>query len=144
MADTHKLWSFKGRGETPRRNERFVPAVPAGRTEVAGVGKGRPRGSAMEELDRRARAAADTQVPGEQLGENTLLELIGSLDRVPYLAVDATRLLDLKVDHRTGFLLSEIDGRLDLETIVDVSGMPRLDTLRILYRLLEDGIVRVG
>jgi hypothetical protein len=126
------------------------------------------RGSAMDELDRRARAAAETQsemanpaqkgrearahrgdsVDASQaavrLGEHTLLELIGPLDQVLHLAVTPCRLLDFPLDHRTAFLLAEIDGRLDVEGLVDVSGMPRLAALRILLQLLEDGLVARG
>jgi hypothetical protein len=140
-----------------------VPSEPADATEDAAFYAG---GGAMDELDRRARAAVETQPDGayppqrrrvapvhrgtyvsakqraERLGEHTLLELIGPLDQVPYLAVAPSTLRELGVDHRTGFLLAEIDGRLDLESLVDVSGMPRLDALRILFRLLEDKIVR--
>jgi hypothetical protein len=158
----HKPWSFRGRGDTPYYNERFL--VPATHTAADRQASLPAAGSAMNALERRARAAVDTQPaavdPGEMddagttvtetegvdvdaLGEDTLLELIGSLDRVPHLAVDASCLRGLPVDHRAGFLLAEIDGQLDMETLVDVSGMPRLDTLRILFRLLEDGIVRV-
>jgi hypothetical protein len=63
----------------------------------------------------------------------SFLELIG---------LSLSSLLDLGVDHRTGSLLAEIDGPLDLESLVDVSEMPRLYALRILLQLLEDGIVR--
>jgi hypothetical protein len=45
-------------------------------------------------------------------------------------------------DPRTGFLLSLIDGSTTLETIVDVSGMPKADALRILRDFVEGGIVR--
>ena len=168
MADSHgKLWSFKGRGDKPRPTTRSFIPVPSARAEATGETTFNAGGGAMNELERRARAAVETQpetvypprsrrvapvhrgacVSAKQraggLGEQTLLELIGPLDQVPYLAVAPSSLLDLPVDHRTGFLLAEVDGRLDLESLVDVSEMPRLHALRILFQLLEDGIVRV-
>jgi hypothetical protein len=45
------------------------------------------------------------------------------------------------VDHRTGFLISLIDGSATLEAIVDRCGMPKSDALRILYELVKRGII---
>ena len=43
--------------------------------------------------------------------------------------------------HRSGFLLSLIDGSSTLKAIVDACGMPRADALHILYDLVQEGIV---
>jgi len=43
----------------------------------------------------------------------------------------------------SGFLLSAMDGATDLETILDISGLPRLLALRHIGRLLERGIIVV-
>jgi hypothetical protein len=67
------------------------------------------------------------------------MELLGSLEQIPWLAIDASKLRSLDADHVTGFVLSQVDGEVTLETIIDVSGMPRLDALRILHRLVEQG-----
>src|SRR4029079_2453569 len=66
---------------------------------------------------------------------------IGSGDRVPHLVVSRDELRWLAIDHRAGFLLSHIDGVSSVETILDVSGMPRLDSLRILAELLLKNVV---
>jgi hypothetical protein len=47
----------------------------------------------------------------------------------------------LSLDHRAGFLLSLVDGRLTIEELLDISGMPRLDALRILYGLLDQRVI---
>ena len=39
-------------------------------------------------------------------------------------------------------VLSRIDGMTSFEDIVDISGLPRFDTCRILNQLLQDGIIR--
>jgi hypothetical protein len=66
---------------------------------------------------------------------------LGSLDRVPFVAVPLEQLRWLSIDHRAGFVLSHVDGVSTLEQILDVSGMPLLDTLRILYELVQHRVI---
>jgi hypothetical protein len=66
---------------------------------------------------------------------------LGPLDRVPFVAVPLEQLRWLSIDHRAGFVLSHVDGVSSLEQILDVSGMPLLDTLRILYELVQHRVV---
>lgn len=66
---------------------------------------------------------------------------LGSLDRVPFVVVAREELKFLALDHRAGFLLSHVDGVSTLETILDVSGMPRLDAMRILVELVQKRVV---
>jgi len=66
---------------------------------------------------------------------------IGPLDRVPFIAVPQEQLRWLNIDHRAGFVLSHVDGNCSLEQILDVSGMPPLDALRILYELLQQRVI---
>jgi hypothetical protein len=66
---------------------------------------------------------------------------LGSLDRVPAVVMGVSGLRDLAIDHRAGFLLSHIDGVSSLETILDVSGMPRLDAVKILVELVQKRVV---
>jgi hypothetical protein len=66
---------------------------------------------------------------------------IGPLDRVPTVAVARDQLRWLSIDHKAGFVLSLVDGVSSLEMIIDVSGMPELDTLRILSELAQQRII---
>lgn len=66
---------------------------------------------------------------------------VGSLDRVPFVVVARTQMRWLSIDHRAGFILSLIDGISTIEMVLDVAGMPRLDSLRILGELAERRIV---
>jgi hypothetical protein len=43
--------------------------------------------------------------------------------------------------HRAGSLLSRVDGELSYEDLVAISGMPRLETLRILVDLVHNGVI---
>jgi hypothetical protein len=66
---------------------------------------------------------------------------IGPLDRVPVVMVATEQLRWLSIDHRAGFLLSHIDGVSNLEMILDVSGMPLLDALKILCELVQQRVI---
>lgn len=66
---------------------------------------------------------------------------IGPLDRVPVVMVPRDQLRWLSIDHRAGFVLSLVDGVSSLEMILDVSGMPELDALRILSDLAQQRII---
>jgi hypothetical protein len=66
---------------------------------------------------------------------------IGPLDRVPVVDVALDQLRWLSIDHRTGFILSLVDGVSTLEMILDVSGMPPLDALRMLFELVQQRII---
>jgi len=73
--------------------------------------------------------------------ENMYAARLGPGDVVPMVIVPRTQMQWLSLDHRAGFVLSLIDGSSTLETVVDMSGMPKLDTLRILYELVQQRIV---
>jgi hypothetical protein len=68
---------------------------------------------------------------------------LGDLAARPGLAVPMHELQREQLDSRAAFLLSRIDGNLAFEEILDVSGMPRLETLRHLARLIARGILAV-
>src|SRR6185437_15951586 len=76
-----------------------------------------------------------------QVLEQMYTARIGPLDRVPFVAVPQEQLRWLNLDHRAGFVLSHVDGNCSLEQILDVSGMPPLDALRILFELLQQRVI---
>ena len=71
------------------------------------------------------------------------LERLGAGDHVPRLAMQRSALTGLALDHRTGFLLSCVDGVSTLEEIIDVSAMPRLDAVRMIYELVQEGVIEM-
>jgi hypothetical protein len=73
--------------------------------------------------------------------ENMYAARLGALDRVPVVVVPRAQMRWLSMDHRAGFVLSLIDGSSSVEMILDVSGMPKLDALRILHELVQQKIV---
>ena len=68
---------------------------------------------------------------------------LGNLKRVPTLKLRMAELMKLNLDPRAGFLLSRIDGSLSFEALFSVSGMSRLDTLRVLAQLLDQDIIAI-
>ncbi|MFO0584476.1 MAG: tetratricopeptide repeat protein [Anaeromyxobacter sp.] len=68
---------------------------------------------------------------------------LGALTAVPRLAIKPEEVMWLNLDHRAGFLLAQIDGAVDFEGLFALSGLPRLDTARILANLIADGVVKV-
>jgi hypothetical protein len=69
---------------------------------------------------------------------------LGSLDQIVAVAVPSDQIRWLTLDHRAGFLLSLIDGGITVDQILDISGMPRLDALRIMYQLLDQRVISLG
>ena len=81
-------------------------------------------------VTRRPTEVADTD-------ESWARAMTGSLMAVTPL----TELKGLPLDHRAAYLLSWMDGNVDLETLAQVSTMPREEVIRIVRDLYESGIV---
>jgi hypothetical protein len=72
------------------------------------------------------------------------LSRLGGLDQVINVVLPPEELRWLNLDHRAGFLLSLVDGASTIEEVLDISGMPRLDALRILATLREQRAILLG
>jgi hypothetical protein len=66
---------------------------------------------------------------------------LAPLDRVVTVAISQEQIRWLSLDHKSGFLLSLVDGHCTIEELLDVSGMPRLDALRILLTLSQQKVI---
>jgi hypothetical protein len=66
---------------------------------------------------------------------------LGDLRAVPAIRIPADEVIWLNLNHREGFVLSQVDGLMRYEDILDVCGMPRLEALRILVSLVGDGVI---
>jgi hypothetical protein len=69
---------------------------------------------------------------------------IGPLDQVISVMVSPEEVQWLSLDHRAGFLLSLVDGQSTVDEILDISGMTRLDALKILHDLTEQQVVKLA
>jgi hypothetical protein len=64
-----------------------------------------------------------------------------SMTGVPVVVMSVDLLKRLPLDHRAGFLLSLMDGAIDLDTMVEIAGMNRGEALRLVRDLFESGVV---
>ncbi len=69
---------------------------------------------------------------------------IGPLDQVISVVISPEEVQWLALDHRAGFLLSLVDGQSTVDEILDISGMTRLDALKIIFDLAERQVVRLA
>jgi hypothetical protein len=65
-----------------------------------------------------------------------------SMSGAPAMAIAEDRYKRLPLDHRAGFLVSRMDGTINLETLIAVSCMPRDEALRIVRDLYESGVIK--
>jgi hypothetical protein len=68
---------------------------------------------------------------------------VGATNRIVSVALSESQLRWLGLDHRSGFLLSRVDGVSTVEELLDICGMPRLEALKTLADLLERGAIRL-
>ena len=66
---------------------------------------------------------------------------LADLERVPVVQLGQQEISSRQLDHRQGFLLSQIDGSLSYSEVITVSGMPRGEALGVLAELLAAGII---
>src|SRR5690606_22276529 len=66
---------------------------------------------------------------------------LGSLAQTVVIAIPNDEIRWLSLDHRAGFLLSLVDGTLTIEEILDISGMSRLDALRVIFTLVDPRVI---
>ena len=66
---------------------------------------------------------------------------LAPLDRAPTRAKSIDELDDDLKEPKTAFVLGFVDGLLPLETIIEVTGLPEVETLRILERLIAQGAI---
>ncbi len=69
---------------------------------------------------------------------------IGPLDQVVSVSVSNEELQWLSLDHRSGFLLSLVDGQSTVDEILDISGMRRHDALKIILDLTQQRVVHLS
>jgi hypothetical protein len=69
---------------------------------------------------------------------------LGALSQHVRVAVPGDEIRWLSLDHRAGFVLSLIDGSSTVEELLDISGMNRLDALRIIYTLFDQRVIALS
>jgi hypothetical protein len=82
-----------------------------------------------------------TSAPPSGDEEAKLVAQIISLKKIPHLRIGPDALTKLPLDHRAGFVLTLVDGATSVEDIVDASGLPRVDVLRVVVGLIGKGVL---
>jgi hypothetical protein len=78
---------------------------------------------------------------GDYLGALAMADATLDDKRVPFVVPSRERIADYELDHRQTYLLSVIDGVSPLEAVLETSGLPLLDALRIFCDLVEKRVV---
>jgi HD-GYP domain-containing protein (c-di-GMP phosphodiesterase class II) len=118
---------YSSRG--PSTVERVTPAPESRRSSPVTTSSAPPRALVADDSAYRAEL------------ERTYLERIGSLEKIPVLKVGMGQLSKLTLDHQAGFILSMIDGMTPIETLIDVSGIGRVEVLKIVDELVRSGAI---
>lgn len=80
----------------------------------------------------------------EPLSEEACRARLGSLQQAPRVKVAPEDIFALGLDHRAGFLYSQIDGFTSIEDLISISPMAEVETLRIFVQLLEHDAIELG
>jgi tetratricopeptide (TPR) repeat protein len=131
----------------PKEQQREVATLMQAARELHALGD---FSGSLELIEKILQSAPDHEEAREFLAQNesTLFAMYESklqpLTNVPRLAIKPEEVMWLNLDHRAGFLLAQIDGMVDYESLFALSGLPRLDTARILASLLAEGVITHG
>ena len=66
---------------------------------------------------------------------------LGNLGHTPRVRLRQQEIVWQSLDHREGFILSQIDGRTSFDDVIEISGMDELEATRILARLVEHDVI---
>jgi hypothetical protein len=76
--------------------------------------------------------------------EKQYTDRVGSMRAVPVLLVPLEQIRSVVIDHQVGFFLAQVDGSTPLETLLDIIPMPRWEALRLVDRLVDEGVLMLG
>jgi hypothetical protein len=127
----------------PSTRNPVLEAKP-GRTAVAVVEVPTPAVERAVSRTQLARAEAKTlRLTDDAAGPSTPRPRL-SLETVPRIVADVAFIRVLPIGPRDAFLLAHIDGDNDLRTLVDITGMTRLEVSLIIEKLVDLGAVQVA
>ena len=86
---------------------------------------------------------AAIQAENHRQTEKQHLAKLGGLERRPVLAVTPQELVWHDLSPPEGFVLSRVDGFITCQDIIDISHLPRHETLRLLANLVTNGLLSI-
>jgi hypothetical protein len=99
------------------------------------------RAEAILERDAAHGLAFEVQRIASEQVERLLTNRLGGPSRVLRAVMSVHEIRHLQLDPRAGFLIMLLDGTATLEEILDMSGMPSLEALRLLVELQQQGVL---
>ena len=73
--------------------------------------------------------------------ERKLEDRLAPLDSAPHMVVPLEELHTVPLDAQACFVVSRVDGKTSMADLCHLSGLSRLDTLRALAKLLDEGVL---
>jgi hypothetical protein len=129
-------------GEMPLEDDRPRLALdedPAARVSEVRAAAARTREAEVEEEGPQSEVRRITRPEmGAIAGDEGWASRVAGM---PVVVMPLDLLKRLPLDHRDGFLLSLMDGAIDLETIVEIAGMPRGEVIRLVRALFQAGVI---
>lgn len=102
------------------------------------------QGETLLEEHPEAKAALHYVAAARAMLVRRYVEKLGGPSRIPRCRLRQTDLVELDLDPREAFVLTLVDNVATVEEIVDMSGLPQLDVLRILLGLCQRELVHVS
>lgn len=102
---------------------------------------------ALEVAEKLLQSDADhiLALKGQKICRETLEQMyrskIGDFNAVPGVLVSPEEVIWLDLDHRSGFLLAQVDGASSFDEIIELSGMDVLESLQIMAGLIQKGVI---
>src|SRR5688572_366795 len=100
-----------------------------------------PRASTASAPDIKVKIGAEIDELSDEEQRAVLEDHLAPLDRIPHLAKKLEELGAFVDDPKTAYVLGFVDGLLPLETIIDVAGLPEIETVKVLARAIEHGAI---
>ncbi|MGB0646313.1 MAG: hypothetical protein ACPGQS_04005 [Bradymonadia bacterium] len=73
--------------------------------------------------------------------EREAWEVLSDMNTVPRLLIEENDVVWQRLNHREGYVLSQIDGQTSYAELIEIVGLPTEKTKRILVRLLTSGVI---
>jgi tetratricopeptide (TPR) repeat protein len=93
------------------------------------------------EIDPQNEEASQMRSRAEEKLTAILMSKIGDLGLVPRKQMSDDEIIWLNLDHRAGFVLSQVDGMLSFDDILAVCNLPQMEALRIFAQLIQEKVI---
>jgi len=137
MVGVHVTEGASGGSRDDDPHERDT-APPVGGVPRHADGPDGPTSYRMAAPESRGAGAAELR---PRLGSASLLGDPYVMRRVPRRALSDDRFRHAMLDHREGFIVSLVDGRVNVEAILDITGLPVDEGLELLEGLRIAGVL---